>query len=647
MMRRTLALLGVLAVAFALAARADEPASKNKANPDKKSGEVKDKTLLEQRLLEKRFADFKAALLRVKQRLEKGSAEDREKAKALQNALDEIDKKHLDTEFSKMVHLLNSKSMRNIGDVQEAVDQSKKLANEIAKLIDMLREDNRAARLREERKRLEEMIRELEGIIKDQKIERAKAEMKRMEKDDLVVGERNVTDRTAKMRDKLAGKQGKGEGKKADPTAKMKGATKGKGQAGQGKNKGKGEGERKADAGAKGSKGAKGEKKAAAKGQGKGDKAASKGQGKGDKAGSKASPKASKPEKGEGKGKGKGEAESKSAGKGQGKAGDSKGQGQSKGSKSAKSSKGSSKKGSKGGREGDNREAEPGDPSNQKPKDNNNDDTANALKKIQDANQLQKKAIDELEEDKRKKAAEAEDKAIKELEAAKKKLEELLRQTREEELERLLNALENRCRQMLEMQRVVKAGTIDVSKAIEGNPDKKATRANQQDSGRLADKEREIVNEATKAIELIEAEGSAVAFAEVFRQVRTDMEAVQGLLEKTKVGLETQTIEQDIIDALLDMIKALQKAKAQLGQGGGGGGPPPDPKLLDLIAELKMIRAWQVKINSRTKMYGRMYVGKEGEQTADAEIKKKLEDLSERQANLNSVTTKIVKGDNK
>jgi hypothetical protein len=642
-----------MAVTFALAARADQPAPKKAAktdDPNKKSAEVKDKVLLEQRLLEKRFAEFKAALLRVKQRLEKGSPEDREKAKALQNALDEIDKKHLDTEFSRLVQLLNNKSLKNVGDVQEAMDQSKKLANEIAVLINLLREDNRAARLREERKRLEEMIRELEGIIKDQKIERAKGEMKRMEKDDLVIGQKNVTDRTEKMADKLAGKKGKGaEGKKADPNAKLKGQGKGKGKPGEGKGKGKGEGERKNDQAKKGSKAGQGDGKGKGN-ESKGEKGQGKGQGKGEKAAAKGAgkPNAAKADKGgEGKGKGKGEGESKSAGKGQGKAGDSKGQG-GKGGKGSKSSKGSSKKGSKGGAQSGS-PGEPGDPSDNKNnnKNNNNDETANALKKIQDANQLQKKAVDKLEEDKRKKAAQAEDEAIKKLEEAKKKLEELLRQTREEELERLLNALENRCRQMLEMQRLVKAGTIDVHKAIEANEGKKANRANQQDSGRLADKERAIVNEATKAIELIEAEGSAVAFAEVFRQVRTDMQTVQGLLEKTKVGMETQAIEQDIIDALIDMIKALQKAKAQLGQGTGGGGTPPDPKLLDLIAELKMIRAWQVKLNKRTKLYGSMYIAKEGEQTKEPELKKKLEDLAGRQENLFLVTMKIVKGDNK
>jgi len=188
-----------------------------------------------------------------------------------------------------------------------------------------------------------------------------------------------------------------------------------------------------------------------------------------------------------------------------------------------------------------------------------------------------------------------------------------------------------------------------VDKDIKRNKDKKPTRVNHQDSGRLSEEEKLIVVEATKAIDMIEAEGSAVAFAEVFKQVRTDMEEVQRLLEKTKVDDPTQQIEQEIIEMLEDMIKALQKAQKDSKPSPskpGQSGPPPDQKLLDQIAELKMIRAMQLKVNQRTKLYGNMHK-QEGEQTNNGELKGKLKDLSERQEKLFDVTMKIVKGDNK
>src|SRR5205807_4544829 len=137
------------------------------------------------------------------------------------------------------------------------------------------------------------------------------------------------------------------------------------------------------------------------------------------------------------------------------------------------------------------------------------------------------------------------DEAVKKLEEAKKKLEDLLRQLREEELERLLANLQARCEKMLAMQINVQDGTIRLAKEIDKNADKKASRDQQQDSLKLSDKEKDIVTEATKAIEMLEAEGSAVAFPEVFQQVREDMKNVQRRLGLVDVANVTQGIEQD------------------------------------------------------------------------------------------------------
>ena len=146
----------------------------------------------------------------------------------------------------------------------------------------------------------------------------------------------------------------------------------------------------------------------------------------------------------------------------------------------------------------------------------------------------------------------------------------------------------------------------------------------------LSDHEGEIVMEANKAIEMLEAEGSAVAFPEVFQQVREDMKHVQRRLGVTDVGDVTQAIEQDIIDTLKEMIEALKKAKQELENKKNNppppGQPPPpqDQKLLDQIAELKMIRSLQIRVNTRTETYGKMYQAKEGEQTADPRIRQEL-----------------------
>src|SRR5262249_11777534 len=179
-------------------------------------------------------------------------------------------------------------------------------------------------------------------------------------------------------------------------------------------------------------------------------------------------------------------------------------------------------------------------------------------KQIEDAKKYQQQAEDKIRKDQRKDAPEDQDQALNKLREAQKKLEDLLRQLREEELERLLAKLEARCRHMLAMQIAVRDGTVELDKVIKANPKSEATRADQQASNELSDKENEIVKEARAGLRLLEAEGSAVVFAEVFQQVKGDMETVAVRLSKTDTGVVTVTIENQSIDKLNQVKKALE-----------------------------------------------------------------------------------------
>jgi len=303
-------------------------------------------------------------------------------------------------------------------------------------------------------------------------------------------------------------------------------------------------------------------------------------------------------------------AQSKEGGKGgEGKPGESKGG----------EGKAQSKSGGQPGQSGEPSQAKGGDQKNQPPPDGAESPQQEARKKVKDAEEHAGKATEKIGEDKRREAVEDQEEVVRNLEKAKKKLEDLLRQLREEELERLLEALKSRCEKMLAMQLRVLDGTVAVARAIDNYPDKKAKRENLQDSLNLSDEEKKIVHEATKAIEMLEAEGSAVAFPEVFHQVRDDMKNVERRLGAVDVGKVTQAVEQDICDTLKEMIKALEQAKKELQDKKspppkpGPQGPPPDPKLIDKIAELKMIRSMQIRVNGRTELYGKQYEGEQAQ----------------------------------
>jgi hypothetical protein len=485
MFRRTLGFLGLAVLACAVTVRAERPAACKGDNPDKKSDAVKDETALRQQILAKRFADFKSTLLRVQQRLAKGHEDDRKVARTLRKALDRIDTANLHTRFDQLVEILKHKPLKNPNNVEEALDQSRQMAEELRALLAILRDGDRLDRIRARGRQLSALLSELDKIIRDQAIVRAKT-AKGDPKDDLIEGQKNVSSRTEKFADKLPAD---------DPPS-------------------------------------------------------------------------------------------------------------------------------------------PKDP------------IAKAQKLIRAANKEQHAAEKNLDGDRNKKALQDQDTALDLLRRAKKLLEDVRNQGRTEEDEELLNALEKRCRLMLEMQRQVKAGTVKVDKDIRAN-DGKAKRALHQEASRLGDKENEIIREATKALELLGEEGKSIAFAEVLKQVRSDMEEVKDFLFRTKVGSLTQEIEEDIIQTLEEMIKALQKARRPGRPGPTGHGPHPPPPLVDQIAELKLLRSMQVKVNNRTKLYGKEYVAKEGEQTADATLKAKLKELSQRQEQLVDATLKIVKKANK
>jgi hypothetical protein len=265
---------------------------------------------------------------------------------------------------------------------------------------------------------------------------------------------------------------------------------------------------------------------------------------------------------------------------------------------------------------------------------------------LEKAKRDMERAIEQLKKKQRGAASDAQDDALANLQKAKEKLEEILRQLREEERERFLAMLESRFQKMLAMQLVVYDGTVKLDKT----PEAERSGRHSIRSLQMARQEEEIAIEATKAITLLRDEGTAVAFPEAVEQMRDDMRIVVTRLERTDLGELTQAVEREIIEALEEMIDALQKemeknkdkdkkqddqAKDQQQQ---------DPALVDQLAELKMLRTLQLRINHRTRRLGRMV---EGEQAQDLDILGQLQNLADRQARIQKATYDMATGRNK
>lgn len=288
-----------------------------------------------------------------------------------------------------------------------------------------------------------------------------------------------------------------------------------------------------------------------------------------------------------------------------------------------------------------------GDQEQQQPQDEGNP----ARKRLQAAEERMREAQKRLEEAKRDEAVEEQEKARHELEKAKAELEEILRQLREEEVGRTLAMLEGRFRRMLEKQLEI----LESTKRLDKLPADERGRQVDIQASKLGFEETKLAVEADKALLLLHEEGSSVAFPETVEMMRDDMQQVADRLSSTKIDTITQGIEEEIVTALEEMIAALQQAqqdleeKKQQEQQQGKPQQPGEEPLVDQIAELKMIRALQMRVNTRTTRYSQMLENRDDlvGQTDDEELRDSLAQLGERQDRIYEVTKDIVLGKNK
>ncbi len=261
------------------------------------------------------------------------------------------------------------------------------------------------------------------------------------------------------------------------------------------------------------------------------------------------------------------------------------------------------------------------------------------------ARQRMNEAEAKLREAQRQNASDKQEEAIRELELAKAKFEEILRQLREEEILRTLVMLEARFRKMLDMQNEVYEGTVRLDRV----PEKQRTHDHEIEAGRLGARQSQIVVEVDKALLLLRDDGSAAAFIEAAEQIREDMRMIGERLAKVEVGAMTQAVEEEVIAALKEMIESLKKAQKdqESKKTPPGQSPPPgqpqEPPLVDMLAELRMIRALQMRVNVRTERYSKLI---DGEQASTEEMIAAVRQLAERQRRIQQITRDLDIGKN-
>jgi len=257
---------------------------------------------------------------------------------------------------------------------------------------------------------------------------------------------------------------------------------------------------------------------------------------------------------------------------------------------------------------------------------------------VQQASDSMKNAADKLQEQKSDNAERQQVRAEKELEDALKEIEERLNQLREETREEKLKRLEARFREMLDRQQVATSTTIemhDKKTNLGQNP-----RRDQLTVLRLATEELELSELGKQAYDLLLEDGTSEVFPEIVQNLSSDLTQAGQLLQGERTDPITQLLQRDIEATLLELLDALQESQQNRdGQGGGGGEGSGDQPLIKLLAELKMLRAEQQRVNRRTI---RLDALAREETTGRSDVKQAVEDLADQQARLQEMAEKIM-----
>ncbi len=221
---------------------------------------------------------------------------------------------------------------------------------------------------------------------------------------------------------------------------------------------------------------------------------------------------------------------------------------------------------------------------------------------LEKARQEMESALENLKEQEREEALKNENSAIEELHEAAEELEAMLRQLREEEKEMMLASLEARFQRMLLAETEIHEGTIGVA----ATPQKDWLDLNYSRCRELSQQQSELTQQCAQTVNLLREDGTSVAIVIAVEDIEADMSSVGGWMQEYKVGELTQSVQKDILDSLKQLIettqKEMQEMKEQQKQQEQQKDPSQEkPGLVELMAEIRILRSLQLQVNRRTK----------------------------------------------
>jgi hypothetical protein len=214
---------------------------------------------------------------------------------------------------------------------------------------------------------------------------------------------------------------------------------------------------------------------------------------------------------------------------------------------------------------------------------------------------------------------------------------------REQEVELLLVQLEARVREMLAAETGIRT-SLERQAAATGSAD----RQRELEAARLGREQQAVAVAAGRALQLVREDGSAVAVPQALEQVRDDADQAATRLIRGDTGDTTRGLVAEVVSGLEELLAAVEKARRDQaarppGPAAGSAATGSEQPLVDALAELKMLRSLQVRINGRTRRYAGL-LGGDAERADEPELRAALGRLAERQRLVERAARDIVSG---
>ena len=252
---------------------------------------------------------------------------------------------------------------------------------------------------------------------------------------------------------------------------------------------------------------------------------------------------------------------------------------------------------------------------------------------LQEAEKRMQRALEALQQQQREQALKEEDAAIEELQEAAEKLEEQLKQLREEEKEMMLASLEARFQRMLIVETQIHEGTT----ALAAVPQKDWLELSYGRCRELAQQQTELARECAQTVLLLREDGTSSAILLAAEDIQADMNSVAEWMQQSDVSELTISVQRDILESLKQLVETMQREMQQMQERQQQEnqqqqqGQQQSP-LVDLIAEIRMLRNLQLQVNRRTKRVDDLLEGASDSERAT--LLKQVSELAERQQKL-------------